>query len=94
MIKWQSPIDRLRYWLHIRRQQRTPCNRGGWQHESLVWKRNNSSKRLGKIAAQNDACEMMIASGFGSLMMYIGYCQRCGRAVEWSSQKPPRRRAA
>lgn len=72
-------------WLHRRRMQRTPCDQGGWQHAELVWKRNNSRRRLAKIAAQNQPCEMMIASGFSSLMRHIGFCPRCERAVEWRS---------
>lgn len=79
--------DRLMLWFARRRLEHLPCDQGGWQHSPLVWERNSARLRR-SIASQNQACEIMVASGFAGMAAYIGVCPRCKQAVEWSTSKP------
>jgi hypothetical protein len=50
----------------------------------------HSSKHKG-IPITNHPREMLAASGFFRLAKWNGFCVRCGDAVEWSTDRPPRK---
>lgn len=79
--------DRLVLWWTRRKLEKLACRAGGWKHAELQWMRGTSA-RWRKIAAQNQPCEIMAASGFGMLAQWIGVCPDCKHAVEWSTEKP------